>query len=78
MRGSGSGCSVPYSPAEHGTSELRAKGFSREGLHPSQRNMVESPEAQLAAFTERLKHIRPKQTVLEAEAEAAKGKNKNV
>lgn len=39
-------------------SSKRAKGFSREGIHPSLRDKVESPEAQLAAITERLKQIR--------------------
>lgn len=59
-------------------SAKRAKGFAREGLHPSLRQQLRNVEAEVAAFTERLKAIRPRQTVLEAEAEAAKGKNKNV
>lgn len=39
-------------------SAKRAKGFSREGLHPSLRGTVGNVEAELTAFTERLKAIR--------------------
>jgi ATP-dependent RNA helicase DDX54/DBP10 len=65
-------------PAPSLESSKRSKGLPREGLHPSLREKVRNVEAELAAFTERLKAIRPKQTVIESEAEAAKGKHKKV
>ncbi|KAH9557438.1 hypothetical protein CY35_07G084300 [Sphagnum magellanicum] len=65
-------------PAPSLESSKRSKGLPREGLHPSLREKVRNVEAELAAFTERLKAIRPKQTVIESEAEAAKGKHKKI
>jgi ATP-dependent RNA helicase DDX54/DBP10 len=101
-------------PAPSLESSKRSKGLPREGLHPRLREKVRNVEAELAAFTERLKAIRfsekvslfcfmlfsfrhhsgvdfkvlslilsvlvsrPKQTVIESEAEAAKGKHKKV
>jgi ATP-dependent RNA helicase DDX54/DBP10 len=101
-------------PAPSLESSKRSKGLPREGLHPRLREKVRNVEAELAAFTERLKAIRfsekvslfcfvpfslrhysgvdfkvlslilsvlvsrPKQTVIESEAEAAKGKHKKI
>lgn len=62
----------PYPSLE---STKRAKGLSREGLHPLFRAEVGSLEAAVLAFTESLKKFRPKQTVLEAEGDASRAKN---
>ncbi|XVF39171.1 hypothetical protein PTKIN_Ptkin01aG0014000 [Pterospermum kingtungense] len=53
----------------------RAKDLPREGLHPIFKNVLEGGELVALAFSERLKAFRPKQTILEAEAEAAKSKH---
>ncbi|KAH6785812.1 hypothetical protein C2S51_038267 [Perilla frutescens var. frutescens] len=53
----------------------RVKGLPREGLHPMFRNALGGDELTALAFSERLKAFRPKQTILEAEGEAAKSKN---
>ncbi|TYI92737.1 hypothetical protein E1A91_D02G091600v1 [Gossypium mustelinum] len=53
----------------------RAKDLPREGLHPIFRNVLEGGELAALAFSERLKAFRPKQTILEAESEAAKSKH---
>ncbi|MCL7048901.1 hypothetical protein MKW94_001622 [Papaver nudicaule] len=52
----------------------RAKGLSPEGLHPMFKNLMGGNELTAAAFSERLKAFKPKQTILEAEGEA-KSKN---
>ncbi|KAL3680282.1 hypothetical protein R1sor_023238 [Riccia sorocarpa] len=54
----------------------RAKDLPREGLHPLLRGAVKEVEVDVAAFAERVRAYRPKQTVLEAEAEAAKAKSR--
>ncbi|XP_058089942.1 putative DEAD-box ATP-dependent RNA helicase 29 isoform X2 [Magnolia sinica] len=53
----------------------RAKDMSCEGLHPIFKNVLGSSELTAMAFSERLKAFRPKQTILEAEGEAAKAKH---
>ncbi|KAJ4966017.1 hypothetical protein NE237_017866 [Protea cynaroides] len=53
----------------------RAKALPREGLHPIFKNVLGSSELTALAFSERLKTFRPKQTILEAEGEAAKSKH---
>ncbi|XP_078434973.1 putative DEAD-box ATP-dependent RNA helicase 29 isoform X2 [Wolffia australiana] len=53
----------------------RAKELPTGGLHPIFRDVLESNELSALAFSERLKAFRPKQTILEAEAEATKSKN---
>ncbi|KAF8411708.1 hypothetical protein HHK36_004266 [Tetracentron sinense] len=53
----------------------RAKVFPREGLHPIFKNGLGGNELTALAFSERLKDFRPKQTILEAEGEAAKSKH---
>ncbi|XP_010913583.1 DEAD-box ATP-dependent RNA helicase 29 [Elaeis guineensis] len=53
----------------------RIKDLPREGLHPIFINSLGSNELTALAFSERLKAYRPKQTILEAEGEAAKSKN---
>ncbi|RLN04437.1 DEAD-box ATP-dependent RNA helicase 29 [Panicum miliaceum] len=53
----------------------RAKDLPREGLHPIFRDVLRSDELSALAFSERLKSFRPKQTILEAEGEAAKTRN---
>ncbi|KAK6277226.1 PREDICTED: putative DEAD-box ATP-dependent RNA helicase 29 isoform X1 [Theobroma cacao] len=53
----------------------RAKDLPREGLHPIFKNILEGGELVALAFSERLKAFRPKQTILEAEGEAAKSKH---
>ncbi|XWS23637.1 hypothetical protein CRYUN_Cryun28dG0032000 [Craigia yunnanensis] len=53
----------------------RAKDLPREGLHPIFKNVLEGGELLTLAFSERLKAFRPKQTILEAEGEAAKSKH---
>ncbi|KAK1310737.1 DEAD-box ATP-dependent RNA helicase 29 [Acorus calamus] len=52
----------------------RAKDLPREGLHPLFNNSLESNELTALVFSERLKEFRPKQTIFEAEAEAANSK----
>ncbi|XP_051149932.1 putative DEAD-box ATP-dependent RNA helicase 29 [Andrographis paniculata] len=54
----------------------RVKNLPREGLHPMFKNVLGGDELTALAFSERLKVFRPKQTILEAEGEAAKSKNK--
>ncbi|XP_059630585.1 putative DEAD-box ATP-dependent RNA helicase 29 isoform X2 [Cornus florida] len=53
----------------------RAKVLPREGLHPIFKNVLGGNELTAMAFSERLKAFRPKQTILEAEGEAAKSKH---
>ncbi|KAJ8425739.1 hypothetical protein Cgig2_000799 [Carnegiea gigantea] len=53
----------------------RVKDLPREGLHPMFINVIGVNELTALAFSERLKSFRPKQTVLEAEGEAAKSKH---
>ncbi|KAJ4700843.1 DEAD-box ATP-dependent RNA helicase 29 [Melia azedarach] len=53
----------------------RAKDLPREGLHPMFKNVLEGGELMALAFSERLKAFRPKQTILEAEGEAARSKH---
>ncbi|OIS99244.1 PREDICTED: putative DEAD-box ATP-dependent RNA helicase 29 [Nicotiana attenuata] len=53
----------------------RVKDLPREGLHPLFKNDLGGTELSAMAFSERLKAFRPKQTILEAEGEAAKSKN---
>ncbi|XP_054819629.1 putative DEAD-box ATP-dependent RNA helicase 29 isoform X1 [Prosopis cineraria] len=53
----------------------RVKDLPREGLHPIFKNVLETGELMALAFSENLKNFRPKQTVLEAEGEAAKSKH---
>ncbi|KAJ7518014.1 hypothetical protein O6H91_21G050900 [Diphasiastrum complanatum] len=56
----------------------RARSLAREGLHFLFRQEIGDQETAAAALAERLKMFRPKQTVLEAEGEASKIKNKQV
>ncbi|KAL2319449.1 hypothetical protein Fmac_028418 [Flemingia macrophylla] len=53
----------------------RVKDLPREGLHPMFMNALEKGELTALAFSEHLKKFRPKQTILEAEGEAAKSKH---
>ncbi|CAO2188151.1 unnamed protein product [Urochloa humidicola] len=53
----------------------RVKDLPREGLNPIFRDVLRSDELSALAFSERLKSFRPKQTILEAEGEAAKARN---
>ncbi|KAF0899154.1 hypothetical protein E2562_013375 [Oryza meyeriana var. granulata] len=53
----------------------RVKDLPREGLHPIFRDVLGSDELSALAFSERLKSFRPKQTILEAEGEAARSRN---
>ncbi|KAG6671715.1 hypothetical protein I3842_16G017700 [Carya illinoinensis] len=53
----------------------RAKDLPCEGLHPIFRSIMGGGESMALAFSERLKMFRPKQTILEAEGEAAKSKH---
>lgn len=53
----------------------RAKDLPREGLHPIFKNLLGGNELTALAFSDRLKAYRPKQTILEAEGEAAKSKH---
>ncbi|XP_015946960.1 putative DEAD-box ATP-dependent RNA helicase 29 [Arachis duranensis] len=53
----------------------RVKDLPREGLHPMFKNVLETGELMALAFSEHLKKFRPKQTILEAEGEAAKSKH---
>ncbi|XP_026380513.1 putative DEAD-box ATP-dependent RNA helicase 29 [Papaver somniferum] len=50
----------------------RAKALSPEGLHPTFKNLMGGNELTAAAFSERLKGFKPKQTILEAEGEKSK------
>ncbi|PKA55115.1 DEAD-box ATP-dependent RNA helicase 29 [Apostasia shenzhenica] len=52
----------------------RMKDLPREGLHPIFKDILGSNELTAYAFSERLKAYRPKQTILEAEAETMKSK----
>ncbi|XP_006660129.1 DEAD-box ATP-dependent RNA helicase 29 [Oryza brachyantha] len=52
----------------------RVKDLPREGLHPIFREVLGSDELSALAFSERLKSFRPKQTILEAEGEAARSR----
>eukprot|EP00897_Mesotaenium_endlicherianum_P004232 jgi/Mesen1/3837/ME000207S02850 len=63
-------------PAASAESVQRSKKLPREGLHPLLRKEVDSTEAAAAAFAEHLKKFRPKQTVLEAEADSSKSKKR--
>lgn len=54
----------------------RVKGLHCEGLHPMFKNSLGGNELTAMAFSERLKAFRPKQTILEAEGEAAKSKHR--
>ncbi|KAK3000480.1 hypothetical protein RJ639_021313 [Escallonia herrerae] len=56
----------------------RAKKLPREGLHPIFKSVLGGNELTALAFSERLKAFRPKQTILEAEGEAAKSKHLRV
>ncbi|KAG8047273.1 hypothetical protein GUJ93_ZPchr0008g12803 [Zizania palustris] len=53
----------------------RVKDLPREGLHPIFRDVLRLDELSALAFSERLKSFRPKQTILEAEGEAARSRN---
>ncbi|KAJ3677498.1 hypothetical protein LUZ60_003222 [Juncus effusus] len=53
----------------------RSKDLKREGIHLIFRGLVGDDELSALAFTEKLKSFRPKQTVLEAEGDAAKVKH---
>ncbi|GER38746.1 dead box ATP-dependent RNA helicase [Striga asiatica] len=53
----------------------RVKDLPHEGLHPMFKNELGGDELTALAFSERLKAFKPKQTILEAEGEAAKSKN---
>ncbi|XP_072978406.1 DEAD-box ATP-dependent RNA helicase 29 [Typha angustifolia] len=53
----------------------RTRDLPREGLHPIFTSLLASTELSALAFSERLKSFRPKQTILEAEGEAAKAKS---
>ncbi|CAA3020347.1 DEAD-box ATP-dependent RNA helicase 29 [Olea europaea subsp. europaea] len=54
----------------------RVKGLHREGLHPMLKNILGRNGLMAMAFSECLKAFRPKQTILEAEGEAAKSKHR--
>ncbi|KAL3845461.1 hypothetical protein ACJIZ3_002864 [Penstemon smallii] len=54
----------------------RVKKLPREGLHPMFKDALGGDELTALAFSERLKAFRPKQTILEAEGEAAKSKKR--
>ncbi|PSS31748.1 DEAD-box ATP-dependent RNA helicase [Actinidia chinensis var. chinensis] len=62
-------------PLPSSESIRRAKDLPREGLHPIFKNVLGGSELSALAFSERLKAFRPKQTILEAEGEAAKSKH---
>ncbi|XP_010428771.1 PREDICTED: putative DEAD-box ATP-dependent RNA helicase 29 [Camelina sativa] len=62
-------------PSPSKESIRRAKDLPREGLHPIFRSIIESGELEAMAFFQKIKNFRPKQTILEAEGEAAKSKN---
>ncbi|WJX50717.1 Putative DEAD-box ATP-dependent RNA helicase 29 [Trifolium repens] len=52
----------------------RVKDLPKEGLHPIFNKMLGTGELTAIAFSEHLKKFRPKNTILEAEGEAAKSK----
>ncbi|GAU46770.1 hypothetical protein TSUD_92650, partial [Trifolium subterraneum] len=52
----------------------RVKDLPKEGLHPIFNKLLGTGELTAIAFSEHLKKFRPKQTILEAEGEAAKSK----
>ncbi|KZV17347.1 DEAD-box ATP-dependent RNA helicase 29 [Dorcoceras hygrometricum] len=56
----------------------RIKTLPHEGLHPMFKNILGGDELTALAFSERLKAFRPKQTIIEAEGEAAKYKKPSV
>ncbi|CAJ2645732.1 unnamed protein product [Trifolium pratense] len=56
----------------------RVKDLPKEGLHPIFNKMLGTGELTAIAFSEHLKKFRPKQTILEAEGEAAKSKRVDV
>jgi len=62
-------------PSPSRESIRRAKDLPREGLHPIFKNILAGNELSALAFSERLKAFTPKQTILEAEGEAAKSKH---
>nr|CAD1836380.1 unnamed protein product [Ananas comosus var. bracteatus] len=62
-------------PSPSRESIRRTKDLPREGLHTIFRDLLGANELSALAFSERLKSFRPKQTILEAEGEAAKCKN---
>ncbi|KAL9666386.1 hypothetical protein QQ045_000716 [Rhodiola kirilowii] len=62
-------------PAPSKESIKRAKTLPREGLHPMFKKLLKCGELSALAFSERLKNFKPKQTILEAEGEAAKSKH---
>ncbi|KAI3417620.1 RNA helicase [Psidium guajava] len=62
-------------PSPSKESIKRVKDLPREGLHPLFKNVLAGGELVALAFSERLKTFRPKQTILEAEGEAAKSKH---
>ncbi|XP_048129642.1 putative DEAD-box ATP-dependent RNA helicase 29 [Rhodamnia argentea] len=62
-------------PSPSKESIKRVKDLPREGLHPIFKNVLAGGELVALAFSERLKTFRPKQTILEAEGEAAKSKH---
>ncbi|XP_006847227.2 putative DEAD-box ATP-dependent RNA helicase 29 [Amborella trichopoda] len=61
-------------PSPSRESIRRAKDLPREGVHPIFMNELGCSELNALAFSESLKAFRPKQTILEAEGEAAKAK----
>ncbi|KAG9440335.1 hypothetical protein H6P81_020500 [Aristolochia fimbriata] len=62
-------------PSPSRESIRRVKDLPSEGLHPIFLNELGSSELTALAFSQRLKAFRPKQTILEAEGEAAKSKH---
>ncbi|KFK42107.1 hypothetical protein AALP_AA2G211900 [Arabis alpina] len=62
-------------PSPSKESIRRAKELPREGLHPIFRSIIEGGELEAMAFFQKIKDFRPKQTILEAEGDAAKSKN---
>ncbi|AES89733.1 putative RNA helicase [Medicago truncatula] len=54
----------------------RVKDLPHEGLHPIFNKVLGTGELTAIAFSEHLKNFRPKQTILEAEGEAAKAKRR--
>ncbi|XP_057975765.1 putative DEAD-box ATP-dependent RNA helicase 29 isoform X2 [Malania oleifera] len=62
-------------PSPSRASMCRAKDLPREGLHPFFKNVLGGSELTALAFSEQLKAFRPKQTILEAEGDAAKSKH---
>ncbi|KAF8103185.1 hypothetical protein N665_0188s0136 [Sinapis alba] len=60
-------------PSPSKESIRRAKKLPREGLHPMFKSIIEGGELEAMAFFQKIKNFRPKQTILEAEGENAKG-----